>query len=218
MTGSLDSNCYIVLPSKLVNQSYNRLSELLNTYFPINIKKCIEKREINNENKFRNMTYLESLDLNNIQKNSDNLNVFVLSDVSLKCGFINDYDIILNNKNKHVYLFDEADTILNPLTSELNYPISKQTKPLEETYELFEILYEIYENIFSEEITDNKLGKILNEYKDFYSKNKEKGENNFNIINQNKDFISELINWVRNKISESLNKGKNDVETFYITN
>ena len=52
-----------------------------------------------------------------------------MSDVTMKCGFINDSVSGDNNipklKNKNLYIFDEVDTILNPLVSELSYPIEE---------------------------------------------------------------------------------------------
>ena len=58
--------------------------------------------------------------------NNETTNVYVLSDTTMKCGFLNDYNIVRSNAENNYYLFDEADTILNPLVSELNYPISEQ--------------------------------------------------------------------------------------------
>ena len=55
----------------------------------------------------------------------------------------------------------------------------------------FNTLYDIYNNIFTDNITDRELNNILDKYPDFYSK--DQGENNFNII----DFRS---NCVFNKI------------------
>lgn len=174
-------NCYIVLPEKLVEQSLTKLLELLHLYFPINIKEIKEDRHANKE-------YTSSL----IFDSDDNLNVYIMSDTSLKCGFINNYPLVLKNRDNHVYLFDEADTILNSSTSELNYP--KGETKIELIKEVFDLFYEIYVKIYVK--PDETLNSILKKYPDSYGL-----EPHFNIIDYRPDFIDELKTWVREYIA-----------------
>ena len=92
---------------------------------------------------------------------SNNLNVFIMSDTSLKSGFINNYDKILSKENKsNVYLFDEIDSIINPITSELNFPLSNTSKSIDGVEEIFELIYKIYNYISN--------NYIINIYNNFY--------------------------------------------------
>jgi len=194
------SNCYIVLPEKLVNQSCDKLASLFNLYFPVNLRKCIETRKNNDLVQKYNLTYLETLNFNSDSKlDKTNLNVFVMSDTSLKSGFINNYNLILDTFSTHRYLFDEVDTIINPLTSELNYPISETTKKILNLEKIFELVYKIYFKIQTN--TSNSLKRILNKYpRNFYKLNP------FTIINSNQNFISELKCWIREIISVNIAK------------
>lgn len=203
---STNSNCYIVLPEKLVNQSNDKLASLLNLYFPINLRKCIETR-INNintnpEQKF-NLTYLETLDNSENSKiDKFNLNVFVMSDTSLKSGFLNNYNLIMESNKNHVYLFDEVDTIINPITSELNYPLSNTAKSIVNIAELFELFNKIYTFIYSK--SSESFNQILLKYPNDYR------QNPFTITNvSNIEFINEIKKWVRKSISKKFkSKGK----------
>lgn len=202
-----NSNCYIVLPEKLVNQSNDKLASLFNLYFPINLRKCIETRtndsNINQEQKF-NLTYLETLsDSTNSKIDKTNLNVFVMSDISLKSGFLNNYNLIIETNKNHIYLFDEVDTIINPITSELNYPLTNTTKSIENIAELFELFNKIYTNIYS--YSSKSFNQILCEYPNNYTQYP-----SFTITNvSDNEFISKIKNWVRKTISKNLKtKGK----------
>jgi len=201
-----NSNCYIILPEKLVNQSNDKLASLFNLYFPINLRKCIETRtndiKTNQEQKF-NLTYLETLDSSSNSKiDKTNLNVFVMSDTSLKSGFINGYGKIRESNKNHIYLFDEVDTIINPITSELNYPLSNSTKSIENITELFELFSKIYTFIYLN--STNSFKKILEKYPNNYS------QNPFTIINVSDiKFIDDIKNWARKIISKNFKtKGK----------
>ena len=197
------SNCYIVLPEKLVNPSCDKLSSIFNLYFPVNLQKCIETRKNSNLEQKYNLTYLETID-NDVNTGNKldlfNLNVFVMSDTSLKSGFINNYNKILSEQNKsNVYLFDEVDTIINPITSELNYPLSSSTKSIDKIEEIFELFYKIYILIFREE--SKSFNKILSKYPNYYKSNKSK--NQFIITNVfDVNFINELKYWLRTIIAK----------------
>ena len=194
------SNCFIVLPEKLVNPSYDKLSGLLNLYFPINLQKCIEKRK---NKDFIEITFFETFDLDKLD--TINLNVFIISDISLKCAFINNYNLVLDERNKkNVYLFDEVDTILNPVTSELNYTTDKTTK-LKNIEELYDLFYYIYDRIFN--LKNSKFNDILCKYVGDYSL-----EPHFNIINSSSKLIDELKSWVKDIIYKFFNKK----EKFYL--
>lgn len=198
------SNFYLILPEKLVNPSCDKLSSLFGLYLPINVRKCIETRENKNfEQKFI-LTYLETLEENidgelNYRLDPNNLNVFVLSDTSLKSGLINNYNTVINSniESNHVYLFDEIDTVINPITSELNYPLSQTIQPFININILFDIMYKIYSNIFKNGSKSFKL--ILDKYPNQFKLNP------FAINNmENHNFISELKIWVRHCVSKNL--------------
>ena len=199
------SNCYIVLPEKLVNPSCDKLSSIFNLYFPVNLQKCIETRKNTDLEQKYNLTYLETIDnvdnITNANNKLDpyNLNVFVMSDTSLKSGFINNYNKILSKQNKsNIYLFDEVDTIINPITSELNYPLSNSTKSINGIEEIFELIYKIYFVIFRDET--KSLKHILSKYPNYYRSNK---LNHFIITDvSNESFIDELKCWLRTTIAK----------------
>lgn len=196
-------NCYIVLPEKLVNPSVELLGKILNMYFPIKVSKCEESRS-NSENI---LTYNKTL--LPIRSESDCLNVYVLSDTSLKCGFINNYKSVCDNKANHIYMFDEADTILNPITSELNYPIGEEST-LENPGNYFNFIYCLYTKIHkSQSIT---FEKILSKYPDAWTKSP-----HFSIINPIPEFVEELKLWLRLHILKYY-KNKNPVIYGLISN
>jgi hypothetical protein len=133
---------YLILPEQLVRQSCDNLTQYLTNYFPIKVTAIKEDRK----DKFE---YCEAID--NIVKNTLHNNLYIMSDVTMKCGFINDSisknNKISANKNKNLYIFDEVDTILNPLVSELNYP-DGTAGSFEEFNSFYEIIFECINNLF----------------------------------------------------------------------
>ena len=182
-------NCYLILPENLVNQSFEHLKSYLDMYFPILVNKCFEKRGIQN-NDFK--TYLETLENNNDNediKSKTYLDVYVLSDTSLKCGFLNNYEEVLKNKDNHIYLFDEADTILNPLISELNYPDGNEVS-IDNISEWFSLIYCLLNKIYNEK--SNGFKTILEKFKNDWSY-----QPHFYIINPKPEFINKIKQWVK---------------------
>lgn len=148
ISGNIE-NVYIVMPQHLVQQSYELLLRNLPTYFPLSIQKLVESGGEN-----MSFEYTESLKSKNTL-----VNVYIMSDLSMKCGLLNDFDLIRQNSDKHMYLFDEVDSVLNPIVSGLNYPINFMNltnkeqevnnqhgiKELNGCFDIiFDILYEIY--------------------------------------------------------------------------
>ncbi len=142
-----DEAIYLILPSQLVVQSSMALSQYLTNFFPVLVSVLEESRNSTNNN-----TWNKSL--SSIKCNIRHNNLYILSDTSLKCGFINDYEQkqqgIEFNASRNKYIIDEIDTILNPLVSELNYPIDKKSnesklKSFDNYFEpIFNTLYTIY--------------------------------------------------------------------------
>jgi hypothetical protein len=141
------NNIYVVVPDHLVKQTYLYLLTTIRQFFDLNVIEVKEER---------NATIKEFT----VPVTHSNLNINVMSDNSMKCGLINNTQTIRNRINKSVYIFDEIDTILNPIVSELNYmdDIVKSLDHLPSYYNiLFELLVEIYKN--------NTFDKLKRKYK-----------------------------------------------------
>lgn len=192
-------HCYLILPENLVNQSFEHLKSYLDMYFPILVNKCFEKRGMIESNDFK--TYLNTLQ-NEDEKSKTYLDVYVLSDTSLKCGFLNDYNLVNNNKNNHIYLFDEADTILNPLISELNYPDGNEVS-IENISEWFSIIYCSFRKIYinNDELKSDTFRGILNKFPNDWSY-----QPHFYIINPKPEFIKEIKEWIKNSFKTYFKK------------
>ena len=171
-------NCYVVLPENLVDQSLEHLRSYLDLYFPICVNKLVENRQ-------GDAGYTTSLELNDERETY--LDVYILSDTSLKCGFLNNYQSVLSNKDNNIYLFDEADTILNPLISELNYPDGKE-ETIKNINEWFDVVYILLRKIYKNESESFKA--ILDRYPNDWT-----FEPHFNIINPKPKFIKEIKMW-----------------------
>lgn len=199
-------NCFIVLPENLVNQSLEHLKSILDMYFPICVNKCEESRKkIIVEQKpstsinikglrsvsnivfdEKNQTTYTSI-LENKASSEKFLDVFVISDTSLKCGFLNSYKLVKQNMNNNIYLFDEADTILNPLISELNYPDGK-----EKSIDYIDLWYNLIHCLLSKiyKGKSQSFTKILEKYPNEWSNHP-----HFNVINPSVKFIEEIKLW-----------------------
>lgn len=149
------NHMYLVLPDSLVNQSYEHLV-MLNMYFPIIVHKLEESRNDISQ-------FAQSVS----KSNELEMNLFIMSDTTMKCGILNDIDSnIQKNSTKHCYLFDEVDTILDPIISELNYPDEKTTTPLRSIDKFYETVYEILYDVFVENPTEIK--QYLSDHNDQY--------------------------------------------------
>jgi hypothetical protein len=176
-----ENNIYLILPENLVYQSYTHLLKTLGSYYPIKIKMI-------KENRSQYFEYTQSL----TKSNDGNTYVYVMSDTSMKCGFINNYKLIRENYNKHIYLFDEVDTILNPNVSELNYPIDSKEQ-LRNYDDFFDIFYEILIKIYFNRNTELK--EILTEFSDDWT-----DYPHFNVINAKSPMIEKIQNYAKNII------------------
>lgn len=135
------NHMYIILPENLVRQSYEHLV-MLNMYFPVIVNVLDETRD-SGENE--SIKFSESVE----KKNNLELQLYIMSDTTMKCGILNDIDKkIQMNSSRHCYLFDEVDTVLDPIISELNYPnVATETK-LKNTDKFYGIIYEILNDIY----------------------------------------------------------------------
>ena len=214
---------YLVLPEFLVGQSYNDLRNLLMPNFPIKINFVkenrkgmddkeenkdeeqlddIQKREMersNLENEINNkqiITYTDSL------KMSDNENYIlnIMSDTTMKCGFLNDYNLIKNNFDKNVYLFDEIDTILNPLSSSLNFPIDDKIS-LKSFNIFFDTIFEVLTKIYIPNNRDSKFKAILNKPE---NSNNWSDNPHFNIIDVTSQLMTEINKYISEFITQYL--------------
>lgn len=123
---------FVVLPEQLLEQSFDHLRISIGSYFHVPVKKLREDRQGTYE-------YTKIFD-------EKNIGIYLMSDTSMKCGFINNDHVIHDNTNKSIYLFDEIDTILNPLTSELNYPTDNIS--LVEIHDYFNIMFNVLNEIY----------------------------------------------------------------------
>ena len=115
LTEETISNIYLILPEVLVEQSFKYLATTLGSYFNINICVLTEDREHKQE-------FSSSFDAHKRHV------IYILSDVSLKCGMLNAYEKVKSNAKNALFIFDEVDSIVNPITSELNYPVTELDK------------------------------------------------------------------------------------------
>jgi len=131
-------NLYVVLPEYLINQSYDIINSFMN----------IMNNFSNNYNEI-----FEYKDKNNYDYNYLNT-IFITSDSTLKKNILNRIKINKNNENiinvnESFFIFDEIDSLINPLKSDLNIPSKKIKHPS-------------YDIIFS---------KCINLYKEVFKKN-----------------------------------------------
>jgi hypothetical protein len=189
------NHIYLILPENLVYQSYSFLSSTLSMYFPVNVQMISESRKDDERG------YTQSLE-NPV--NSDlELQLYVMSDTTMKCGMINQYKLISNNANKHCYLFDEIDTVLDPTVSELNYPHGKKLK-LKGLDEFFDVVYDSLYDIFIEHSKEIKELLSKSEYKSDWT-----NAPHFNIINMSSKLVGDLVNYVKGKLLHNFSNNKN---------
>jgi hypothetical protein len=139
------NHIYLILPENLVTQSYEHLS-IMNLYFPIIVSKLEEMRDshANFSNSVKNRNELE-------------LQLYIMSDTTMKCGILNDVNgIIQNNCMRHCYLFDEVDTVLDPIISELNYPKKETETGLKNIDNFFDVVFNILCDIYKNPVQEIK--------------------------------------------------------------
>lgn len=197
---AVGNHMYLILPENLVHQSYEHLV-MMNMYFPISVSKLDESREA--------FAHFAS---STKDKNDLEMKLFIMSDTTMKCGILNDKDFSIKaNTNKHCYLFDEVDTILDPIISELNYPDVRTETALRGIDKFYDVVYEILYDIFVENPPEIKqlLAQHVDEFlttPHFYLKKKAR-------------LAIELQNYARNKcidsfrLHEKIKKGLEDIST-----
>jgi hypothetical protein len=142
--GEKNKYIFVVTPDHLVKQSYDYLLYTLGVIFHIDVKLINEERD---KHEF----------INSLPKDSK-FTLCVTSDTSLKCGFLNDKKFFNEKINNIIYIFDEIDTILDPIASELNY--SDELYKLDNFNEYFDSLYDIIKYLYKED--------GLNKFKEIY--------------------------------------------------
>ena len=137
----LDKNILIILPPKLINQSKIFLSYILEYFLNIEIEQ------------------IEKYNLNMLNSSETIGKLLLCSDENIKYYFLgidkNNFDYINWNPSKNIVLIDEADIILDPMSSEMNYPIEESKKYLNEKIYL-QIVNIIFEMFTSDTVLEAK--------------------------------------------------------------
>ena len=186
------SNSIICLPSHLVSQTYEEIRDkysfMLNKY-PI-FKFSDVKR-----GKFINFEFFDNINKsNNIYNYKKIIIVDCNSLKTLKLNYVEDNKLnnkILNViKDRSLIIFDEFDSLYNPLNSDLNFPIG-ENKNIDNIIKKSIIEFYIDLIIF---IESNNLSKVdvttLNSFKSTYNKY----EKNINLLLRNKDDYIQVKN------------------------
>jgi len=195
-----NDNIFLILPNNLISQSLDKLTANLSCYFPINVEEIIEDRE--------NVVFKDKI----INTNNLKTTVYIMSDSSLKCALINSHKIIKENFNKNIYIFDEVDTILNPITSELNYPNEPKLslKDNQNRYDtIFTLIFNVLKEIYHTESrnSNTKLRSILDDGRNDYVITP-----HFRITAQNGSLIQNIINkFIKPYFHENLPKNINNL-------
>jgi hypothetical protein len=185
------SNFIIVLPDYLVNQSYNIINSFMNI--------------INNYDDDFNSNFKEY----NIGYYCEN-KIFITSDSVIKKNILNN---IYNQKNidniintdKTYFIYDEIDSLINPLKSDLNIPIDNLKHPYaDKIYKYSIIKYKEYRNKKKNinYICNDKLIEINNKA------NNNVNNNNLNNYLNNQESFSNINNEkiLTNKIDNVISK------------
>jgi hypothetical protein len=175
-----------------VKEAVLQFQELLQLNYPIVVKKIKEDR-------FKFCEYTDS-----IGNKTENFTVYIMSDSSMKCGFLNNYKTIKENYHKNVYIFDEIDFMLNPMISELNFPDQEHPQEFKEFDKFYDLIYEVLYTIFitDKRTIDDELTSIIKKYPNAYTINP-----HFNVIDNTTPIIKDIKNYVKNKFTQKL-KGR----------
>jgi hypothetical protein len=194
-------NIYIVLPETLVKQTFKHFINNFINMFNVSVYFTIEDRKYHNK-------FINSIE------NSNN-SIHIISDVSIKSGIIKDIIKLNFNKNSNFYIIDEIDTILNPITNELNFPNEdKQTiNDFSITFNILSIILSIiysfdikYLNNYFTKSTYESQNISFNTIKSRYSHHI-KEQPQFYIVNYDEKYyelINELRKWFFNSFIELL--------------
>ena len=131
---NLNNNMLLILPPKLINQSKIFLTYMLEYFLNINIEQ-IEKTNI---------------DIINSPKSNGKL--LLCSDENIKYYFLGVSDNLFTYQNwnplTNIVLIDEADIILDPMSSEMNYPIEETKKYLNKNIymQIINIIFKMFKS------------------------------------------------------------------------
>jgi len=204
------NNAYLILPNHLIKQSYEELISKISMYFPINVTIIQESRMDGNlaDNKLKD-GYSRTVDITKEKQIYPEMQLYITDDTSVKSGMINNYGTIIKNNKNNIYLFDEADTILDPMTSELNFP-DKKTKTQLNNHSFgnyFDVIFCILCKIFKSR--DKIVESIIAKYPNDYELNP-----HFNIINQNSALVSELCNYAKEYLINYYESRNSDIAKY----
>jgi hypothetical protein len=175
------NNILLILPSKLINQSYMFLKYSIEYFFNYKVSICSD-----------------------LFDNLSNSKIKIISDIDIKSSLINKkiHDF---NKDKYFVLLDEADMILNPLTSEMNYPDNEKNYLDEDNFnKLINILFNVLKYNNRDEIIKNLIDYIPKEYNnfsqfkefvDFITENKSEYTEYNELINYKKEYKLDIIEY-----------------------
>jgi hypothetical protein len=185
-----NNNVYTILPQKLVQQSLEYLMSTLGLFYPINVKSFEETRDGENVG-----LMAKTLEESGSDKQYETY-VYVISDTTLKCSFINSYDKTRLHYDKHAYLIDESHIILNPMVSELNYP---QTAPhvLSELSSYFDPIYDILKSLYVKSLRPVHVKEIV----ELDGQNDFSESPHLNVINSQAGGITLLKNYVISELT-----------------
>jgi hypothetical protein len=170
-------NIYHVVPSSLVNATYNYMLQYINFIYGTSV-----------------LIYLFSCNNkscnNNNDKNKTQKKIYVMDDISFKTLFLIKQKTIMssqvsfefNNKNSCV-IYDEVDMISNPLTSELNIP-DKKLDNLENIDQIHNIAEILYEKLKDEIFWNDYMKKFMATKNDYH----------YYLLNLDNNIHKEIIN------------------------
>ncbi len=202
-----DEAIYLILPSQLVIQSSMALSQYLTNFFPVLVTVLDESRSSTNNNTW-------NASISNIKCNIKHNNLYILSDTTLKCGFINDYengqDGIKFNANRNKYIIDEVDTILNPLVSELNYPVDKKSNEskLKSIDNYFEPIFNTLNTLYKE--PNEELTRLISSNPNGFSTTP-----HFNLLDSN--LLPDVLTTIRNILIDNYRLKNNDLYVEFLS-
>ena len=196
LPNTTQNSVFIILPTDhLVDQSLNIFKKYILPFFPIEVQKIEEDR--------KNMNEKEKKDRYDTIFNHFN-RIIVMTDTSLKCCLINYPLLIQRNFKSHSFIFDEADTILNPRTSELNYPLEIKQIPPFVLNKSIDFIYTALKNILEKIIKDPTPNPNISIY---YKKSL------FQILNLDKSLETNIKAF----ILESYKSLSSDIDEYLIT-
>ena len=216
------NNIVIVLPNHLIDQTYNML---VKNYVPVMdgvcVKKVIVKRNSNNKDV---RSYFSTYDSNgNGGIYMRRKNVIITNMSSLQSIILRKCEMSLNrmpfDRDDTLFIFDEIDTLSEPLSNELNHPNVAMDHDM-----YFDFIVETV-FVLSKYLYENK---YIGDMNSDIIKSKEKRDNAINLCkfddvikkykNLNGDVVKYLLNNIRKKFDTVLQRMYNKNYGFDMTN